>query len=103
MKTLTIGIVGSLILGGIYLSSLELGTVKTWKGTHATTTVEVHPDWATDEEAVEAAQAVVRRKELEVDEVRLEDEIATLRTQFEAELAVVDAELKDVQLELGTY
>lgn len=55
----------------------------------ATTTVEIHPDWATDQEAVEAAQGVIRKKELEADKNRLEGQIEAL----ESELEVIEKEL----------
>ena len=54
--------------------------------------VEVSPDWAQDEDAVDAAKAVLRRKELEAEENRLAAEIEALST-----------DLKAVQVELGTY
>lgn len=83
---------GAIILGGIYVKSLD-GDVFVVNNT-ATTTVEklVEPDWATDQEAVEAAKAVIRRKELEAEEKRLEGEIEALR-----------ASLVEVQKELGTF
>lgn len=53
---------------------------------------EVHPEWATDEDAVEAAQAVIRKKELEAQEADLVGQISTLQE-----------ELDEVRKELGTY
>lgn len=53
---------------------------------------EVHPEWAVDEDAVKAAQDVIRRKELEAEENRLEGEIEALKAQLDG-----------VQKELGTY
>ena len=58
----------------------------------ATTTVEVVPDWAEDPDAVEAAQAVIRRKELETELSTVNEEINTLETRREA-----------LEKELGTY
>lgn len=53
---------------------------------------EVTPDWATDEDAVKAAQAVIRKKELEAQETDLVEQITTLQN-----------ELDEVRKELGTY
>lgn len=53
---------------------------------------EVHPEWATDKDAVEAAQAVIRKKELEAQEADLVGQISTLQE-----------ELDEVRKELGTY
>lgn len=53
---------------------------------------EVHPDWATDEEAVQAAKDVIRRKELEVEEARLVGEIKGKQS-----------ELDEIRKELGSF
>lgn len=53
---------------------------------------EVHPEWATDEEAVKAAQDVIRKKELEAQEADLVAQISALQD-----------ELDGVRKELGTY
>lgn len=54
--------------------------------------VEVTPEWATDEDAVKAAKAVIRKKELEVQIAGLDEEIAKLQEQR-----------KTASKELGTY
>lgn len=53
---------------------------------------EVTPEWATDEEAVEAAQAVLRRKELENELSVLKEDKVALESKIEA-----------IEKELGTY
>ena len=58
----------------------------------ATTTVEVVPDWASDEDAVVAAQAVIRKKELTAE---LE--------QLEVEKRALEERITEVEKELGTY
>lgn len=60
----------------------------------ATSTIErvETPDWAEDEDAVEAAKAVVRRKELEA-------ELETL----EVELESVETRITEIEKELGQY
>lgn len=54
--------------------------------------VEVAPDWATDEDAVKAAQDVIQRKEwqAELDELR-------------EERASVDARITELEKNLGQY
>ena len=49
------------------------------------TIVEVHPDWATDEDAVRAAQDVIQRKEWEAELNAVQSEIEALEGR-EAEL-----------------
>jgi len=46
--------------------------------------VEVSPDWATDEDAVKAAQDVIRRKELEAEQAQLEALLASTTKRIEA-------------------
>lgn len=60
----------------------------------ATSTVEVlvEPEWATDEDAKAAAEAVIRRKELEA-------ELETLTVEREA----IQERIDEVEKELGTY
>lgn len=55
-------------------------------------TIEVHPDWASDQDAVEAAQAVIQRKAWEADKERLEGQIEALQS-----------ELDEVDKALGLY
>lgn len=69
----------------------------------ATTTVEVLPEWAEDEDAVEAAQAVIRRKELEVELSNLEAGFASTTAQYNAAKAVYLSEKERIEKELGTY
>ena len=54
--------------------------------------VEVTPEWAEDAEAVEAAQAVIRRKELEAELELLNSEISTRQER-----------VTEIEKELGTY
>jgi hypothetical protein len=53
---------------------------------------EVTPDWATDEDAVKAAQDVIRKKELQAEEARLVGEITAKQEELDA-----------VRKELGSY
>lgn len=55
-------------------------------------TMEVTPDWAQDEDAVKAAQDVIRKKELQAQEEQLVNEISGLQS-----------ELDEVRKELGTF
>lgn len=55
-------------------------------------TKEVTPDWASDEEAVKAAQAVIRKKELQA-------ELSTVNEEIKAK----QAKKTEIEKELGTY
>jgi len=46
--------------------------------------VEVLPEWAQDEDAIKAAQAVIRKKELEAELATLNEEVATREARIEA-------------------
>ena len=65
--------------------------------------VEVHPDWASDEEAVSAAKGVIQRKAWEADKERLEGQIEALQTQYETDLDALKLDLDDVDKNLGIY
>ena len=54
--------------------------------------VEVHPEWAEDEDAVQAAQDVIRKKELEAELSVVQSDIEALR-----------ARETEIEKELGTY
>jgi len=87
MKKITlIVIVLGVVLGGIALNNKAVEYVQ------REVMVEVTPEWAKDEEAVKAAQAVIRRKELEA-------ELATLTTEIEAR----ETRVTEIEKELGTY
>lgn len=78
MKTIIFtAIVGIVIAAALsFTSSSPVSYVK--EATEVVREVEVTPDWAQDEDAVKAAQAVIRKKELE------------------AELKELDAQIKDL-------
>lgn len=92
LTTILIGLFG-VIIGGTILANNNLTSVETYeKQISATTTIEVFPEWAEDTDAVEAAKAVIRKKELEA-------ELEEVNSGIES-LEVRKAELEK---ELGTY
>lgn len=58
--------------------------------------VEVAPDWADDEDAVAAAKAVIRKKELET-------ELNALEADFEVHKARYESRKVEIEKELGVY
>jgi hypothetical protein len=78
MKAIIITILGvGVIIGGIMLrdNSTEFILEREIE------TIEVKPDWATDEDAVQAAKDVIRRKELEAERAVIAEEIKQLRAR----------------------
>jgi len=61
------------------------------------------PDWMSDEEAVEAAKAVIERKEWEANKLRLESNIEALQVKYEADMEAMQLELDNVDKQLGVY
>lgn len=61
------------------------------------------PEWAVDEEAKAAAEAVVKRKELEQKLEEKQSEASQLTETYQESKAVVDAEIEELEKELGTY
>lgn len=99
MKYVLIGVV--LIVGGVLVATQQDKVEYT--SHHSTSTVEVHPEWATDTEAVEAAQAVIRRKELEAELNATEANFEALTAQYEADKATYEQKKEELEKELGTY
>lgn len=90
MKRLAIGMLGVGIVVGLgFLLQNETEYISPQK---EVVEVEVTPEWASDEDAVKAAQAVIRRKELEA-------ELSAL----EADKAAIQTRIDEVEKELGTY
>jgi hypothetical protein len=54
--------------------------------------VEVLPEWASNEQAVKAAQDVIRKQELEAELATLNEEVATR-----------EARIEEIEKELGTF
>lgn len=86
---LMIGVVMSLIIGGMALNAYLVEPIEVIK--EVPMIEEVAPDWATDEDAVKAAQDVLRRKQLQADldtklgqKAALEAEIDALEDELQA-------------------
>ena len=62
------------------------------KGETMEVVVEVEPDWAKDEDAKKAAQAVIRKKELEAE-----------RGELQSQIDEMEARVTEIDKELGTY
>lgn len=96
MKKLVIFLI--VVLVGVVLAAFVVDM--TWLKSQLKETVyikeevekEIHPDWAKDEEAVAAAQAVIRKKELQ-------KELESLN----AEISVLENKKTEIEKELGTY
>ena len=86
MKTIIIAVV---IVIGMGVAVNIPFTAEVIQGEREQVIVEVEPEWATDEEAKQAAKDVIQRKALEADKSRLEGQIEAL----EDELEQVDKEL----------
>lgn len=107
--------VGFWLLGvailGLILFALSSGYVDRYFGltyeapkeTVKEITVETTPEWAEDPDAVEAAQAVIKKKELEKKLAGLETERETLVAEYEQKLANLDAEIASTSNELAAY
>jgi molecular chaperone GrpE (heat shock protein) len=65
--------------------------------------VEVTPDWAKDEDAVKAAQDVIRKKELEAQLESLKTDWNSTTANYEAQKKEYLAKKEALEKELGTY
>lgn len=84
-------------VGGIYLSAPT--------ETYEKQVIEkiVEPEWATNQEAVGAAKAVIRRQKLEAELVTLNNDWVTTSAEYEAEKASYLEKKEKLEKELGTY
>jgi len=93
-----------LIGGGALAFNVTQGNKEEYvAGTIETVTEVLLPEWASDTEAVEAAQAVMRKKELTEDINVLEGDIEALRATYEAELTELETKKVEKEKELKTY
>jgi len=65
--------------------------------------VEEKPLWMRDEDAVDAAKAVIRKKELEAENVNLTAEVKKLTEIYEQEIKTREERQKEIEKELGIY
>ena len=93
MKRTILGFIILGVLGGVAIYAGNHSATEVYNSSnYSTTTVEVVPEWADDEDAVKAAQAVIRKKELEAE---LE--------QLEVENQMLEERITEIEKELGTY
>ena len=102
MKTI-IAVTGIVVVMGLavyYKDSTPLPEyVKEQVTLEVTNSPEIPASWQTDEDAIKAAKAVVRKKELEAESARLTEEIETL----EANIVQLQEKKKAVDKESGAY
>jgi hypothetical protein len=93
-----IAVIGIVVLGGIVYN---LDTTTEYVRETITETVEVTPDWASDTEAVEAAQEVIRKKALTESINVLEGEIEALTATYETKLIEMNTERERLEEQLS--
>jgi len=81
-----VGVVGA-VLGGMTLIGYLNEPIEAVNVKPTTVIEEVHPEWATDADAVSAAEAVVLRKAQEAELEALEASFASSTAVYEAERA----------------
>lgn len=81
MKAITVSVVALVVMiAGLYFyNSTEV--VTRYVKSEVEVIKEVTPEWAQDEDAVKAAQAVIRKKELESELTSLDAQIKELQTR----------------------
>ena len=103
MKTHIIMALGLVIVMGVAVFSQLGNTTEVMKVEKEEIVKEVTPDWATDEDAIKAAQDVIRKKELEAELKALEGDNEVLKATYEVEKALNDMRIEEIEKELGTY
>lgn len=91
MKPSTIAVGATILIGGIWaVSNIDFAQV--YKAETVEKIIDNTPEWATDPDAVKAAEEVIRRKELEA-------ELESLNQEIDERQQRVD----EIEKELGTY
>ena len=99
-----LGIIAIIGVGGLAVVVPRLENSISVTNTTATSTEEVSlPEWASDTEAVEAAQAVMRKKVLTEEVNVLEGDIEALTATYEAQLNELNEQKVEKEKELKTY
>lgn len=105
MKPIIIAVGATILIGGIWsLNNLELSQV--YKAETVEKIIDKTPEWAKEDvcpTCVEAAKAEERRLELEARKSLLETEIVDIRSRADEETAVREAEIEEIDKELGHY
>ena len=97
-----VGVVGA-VLGGMTLIGYLNEPIEVVKVKPATVIEEVHPEWATDADAVSAAEAVVLRKAQEAELEALESTFASTTATYEAERADFLENKERLEKLIGSY
>jgi len=99
-KKTIIGILIVVIVGGVVS---QIGKEEVFTKIETEVIKEVTPEWATDEDAVKAAQDVVRKKALEAELKALQASFASSTATFEAEKESFLKREVELEKEIGVY
>jgi len=102
MKT----IIGALVLVGVMFGAIHLidGTPNEYVRENTMEVVEEPKEaWMTDEEAVKAAQDVIKRKQLKTELTILDTTFDSLTAKYEEDVKNYKAKKIELEKELGTY
>jgi hypothetical protein len=94
---------GIVLVMGIIVHANFSNTVEVMKTETLEVIKEVEPDWAVDEDAVKAAQDVIRRKELEAELSALEANFEATVATYEANKAEYKAKKEQLQKDLNIF
>lgn len=106
MKSFLIAVTATGVIGGIFwLSAAQNGPVSyvAPKPEITATSKPELPVWASDEDAVVAAQEVIRRKDLQAELEALGVEKLDLDTEYETASQALEDRIEDIERELGTF
>ena len=103
MKNIIALVIMGGVIGGLYLITQSNNDVIVDNVKPEVITEEVHPEWATDEDAVAAAEAVVLRKAQEAELEALEASFASSTATYEAERADFLENKERLEKLIGSY
>jgi len=103
MKNIIALVIMGGVIGGLYLIAQSNSGVIVDNVKPEVITEEVHPEWATDEDAVAAAEAVVLRKAQQAELSALEASFASSTAVYEAERADFLENKERLEKLIGSY
>ena len=103
MKNIIALVIMGGVIGGLYLIAQSNSGVIVDNVKPEVITEEVHPEWATDEDAVAAAEAVILRKAQEAELEALEASFASSTATYEAERADFLENKERLEKLIGSY
>ena len=100
MHKLIFAVIVTAVLWGLWNLS-QHGFTQVYQAETKEVIIDNTPAWATDAEAVKAAEDVLKRKALNAEQAQLESEIATIKAEAQAKVDEREVRIVEIETELS--